>query len=101
MFFKAVVRCQASGATSILFIYLFFKRFWIFSWLLKPRKKNKEKGRKKEILPSSTSLFLFLFYSSCDLDFFLIGIFSLLLIPLPRPMSSFVRVGSFSPYLCL
>jgi hypothetical protein len=56
-------------------------------------KKKEEKERKKKILPSSTSLFLLLFYAFCDLDFFLIEIFFLLLIPLPRPMSSFVRVG--------
>jgi len=66
MFFKAVARCQASatkcqasGATSI-FPFVFKKKFWIFSWLLKTRKNKEEKGRKKKILPSSL-FFYFLF----------------------------------------
>jgi hypothetical protein len=58
------------------FFFLFVqKKFWIFSWLLETRKNKEENARKKKILPSSL-FFYFLFYSSCDFVFFLIGIFS-------------------------
>jgi hypothetical protein len=86
MFFKAVARCQASatkcqasGATSI-FLFVFLKKILDFFLVVKNKKKQRRE-RKKEgkfflLLYSSTSLFLFLFYS-CDFVFFLIGIFFL------------------------
>ncbi len=81
--------------------FCFLKRkFWVLFWLLN----KEEKGRKKKNSSSSFILllpyFFFLFVLLVILFFFLMGIFSLLLFPLPRPMSSLVRVGSFLPYLC-
>ncbi len=93
MCFKAVARCpafatkcQACGATSIL-LFVFQKQ--------EKTKKRKEE-RRKFFLPlySSTSLFLFLFYSSCDLVFFSYWDF----FPLDHPFASphvFVRARCF------
>jgi hypothetical protein len=99
MFFQAVVarcqasatKCQASGATPI-FLFVYKKKILDF-FLVVEHKKKQRRERKKEENSSFFILLVILF-------FLLIGIFSLLLIPLPRPISSFMRVGSFLPYLC-
>ncbi len=100
MFLKAVASCQASGATSI-FLFVFLKKILDFSFVcffLQEKTKERKEERRKFflLLYSSTSLFLFLFYSSCDLFFSYWGFFSLCLGPCLR---SCVLVHSYLIYV--
>jgi hypothetical protein len=121
MFFKAVARCQASatkcqasGATSI-FPFVFLKKILDFFLVVKNKKKQTRERKNEEnssfffilLLPFFFFFFIlllpffFFFFILLVIFFFSYWDFFLLLIPLPRPMSSFVRVGSFLPYLRL
>jgi len=76
--------------------FFFFRKFSKFCkfWLSKIKKKQRRERKKEE-----NSFFFYFLFSSCGFLFSYWDFFPLAN-PFASPMSSFVRGGSFLPYLC-